>query len=356
MNTQYYVELDGQQFGPYTLEQMRTFELMPNVKVYSTITKEWAPVELYPELAGFVVQNETPDEDIDIYNATYYLRLGTDNYGPYSLPEISFLDIEPDSLLSVDNMQSWQRAGEINGLLSAIDLMVDSDNVVSAPIVNMPNSDELEEIIEEQENEIFQLNDQLAKLQSRLNDTKEYEAETSDCDYSVVGAFKYAELGDELCKLVKNNIPVVDTGETVYRKVFPSIEIEKLYYIEEYSKFINCVKNTLNIITEKTQGILSSFENDIILLDNSTHAVHKKCIKDSNQEERALIEMINQQIESIRKSADKISISLENNKNNHDNSKDEKIDSDLVISEILSYDIGIDGLFLEFIYDNYFIF
>ena len=303
MNTQYYVELDGQQFGPYTLEQMRTFELMPNVKVYSTITKEWAPVELYPELAGFVVQNETPDEDIDIYNATYYLRLGTDNYGPYSLAEISFLDIEPDSLLSVDNMQSWQRAGEINGLLSAIDLMVDSDNVVSAPIVNMPNSDELEEIIEEQENEIFQLNDQLAKLQSRLNDTKEYEAETSDCDYSVVGAFKYAELGDELCKLVKNNIPVVDTGETVYRKVFPSIEIEKLYYIEEYSKFINSVKNTLNIITEKTQGILSSFENDIILLDNSTHAVHKKCIKDSNQEERALIEMINQQIESIRKSA-----------------------------------------------------
>lgn len=42
MKTHYYVELDGQQFGPYELEQMKTFGLMPNVLVYSTLTEEWA--------------------------------------------------------------------------------------------------------------------------------------------------------------------------------------------------------------------------------------------------------------------------------------------------------------------------
>lgn len=39
-----------------------------------------------------------------------------------------------------------------------------------------------------------------------------------------------------------------------------------------------------------------------MLLDNSAQATHRKCIKESNEEERALIETINQQIESIKNS------------------------------------------------------
>lgn len=90
MNTHYFVELDGQQFGPYELEQMKTFGLMPNVQVYSTLSEEWAPVESYPELVDFIAHDDNSNDDVDIYNATYYLRLGEDNYGPYSLPELSF--------------------------------------------------------------------------------------------------------------------------------------------------------------------------------------------------------------------------------------------------------------------------
>lgn len=302
MNTHYFVELDGQQFGPYELEQMKTFGLMPNVQVYSTLSEEWAPVESYPELVDFIAHDDNSNDDVDIYNATYYLRLGEDNYGPYSLPELSFLDIEPNSLLSIDNMNSWLHASEIKGLLSAIDLLAEEDNKADTPIVETPNTDELEEIIEEQEAEIVQLKDQLSRLQNKLDDAIDVEPDTPVYDMSIDSVPKYGELCNELCVLIQNTIQAADGQKIIYQKVFPTIELEKQYYIEEYSKFINSLKQVLGIVTEKALRIQSSFENDIMLLDNSAQATHRKCIKESNEEERALIETINQQIESIKNS------------------------------------------------------
>ena len=302
MNTHYFVELDGQQFGPYELEQMKTFGLMPNVQVYSTLSEEWAPVESYPELVDFIAHDDNSNDDVDIYNATYYLRLGEDNYGPYSLPELSFLDIEPNSLLSIDNMNSWLHASEIIGLLSAIDLLAEEDNNATTSIVDTPNTDELEEIIEEQEAEIVQLKDQLSRLQNKLDDAIDVEPDTPVYDMAIDSVPKYGELCNELCVLIQNTIQAADGQKIIYQKVFPTIELEKQYYIEEYSKFINSLKQVLGIVTEKALRIQSSFENDIMLLDNSAQATHRKCIKESNEEERALIETINQQIESIKNS------------------------------------------------------
>ena len=302
MNTHYFVELDGQQFGPYELAQMKTFGLMPNVQVYSTLSEEWAPVESYPELVDFIAHDDNSNDDVDIYNATYYLRLGEDNYGPYSLPELSFLDIEPNSLLSIDNMNSWLQASEIKGLLSAIDLLAEEDNKADTPIVETPNTDELEEIIEEQEAEIVQLKDQLSRLQNKLDDAIDVEPDTPVYDMAIDSVPKYGELCNELCVLIQNTIQAADGQKIIYQKVFPTIELEKQYYIEEYSKFINSLKQVLGIVTEKALRIQSSFENDIMLLDNSAQATHRKCIKESNEEERALIETINQQIESIKNS------------------------------------------------------
>lgn len=302
MNTHYFVELDGQQFGPYELEQMKAFGLMPNVQVYSTLSEEWAPVESYPELVDFIAHDDNSNDDVDIYNATYYLRLGEDNYGPYSLPELSFLDIEANSLLSIDNMNSWLHASEINGLLSAIDLLAEEDNNAATPMVDTPNTDELEEIIEEQEAEIVQLKDQLSRLQNKLDDAIDVEPDTPVYDMSIDSVPKYGELCNELCVLIQNTIQAADGQKIIYQKVFPTIELEKQYYIEEYSKFINSLKQVLGIVTEKALRIQSSFENDIMLLDNSAQATHRKCIKESNEEERALIETINQQIESVKNS------------------------------------------------------
>ena len=85
----YYVELDGQQFGPYELEQMKSFGLMPNVLVYSTQTEEWAHAESYPDLANYVVP--VREEAIDIYNAIYYLKLNNDVYVLCHCQNLAFL-------------------------------------------------------------------------------------------------------------------------------------------------------------------------------------------------------------------------------------------------------------------------
>ena len=73
MDTHYFVELDGQQFGPYELDQMREFEVLPDVLVYSTSTTEWHTADSYPELLDYLSKNAKSEEfDVDIYNAIYY--------------------------------------------------------------------------------------------------------------------------------------------------------------------------------------------------------------------------------------------------------------------------------------------
>ena len=314
MTTHYYVELDGQHYGPYELEQMRTFGLLPNIKVYSTETEEWYPVESYPELVDFVVNTNLINKDIDIYNSVYYLKLEEVNYGPYSLPELSFLDIDSNSLLSVDNMDSWQYASEIKGLLQAIDFLVKEEEQKEISTVNTPSEEELKNIIEEQETEIVQLENQLKSLKNKFDEEKENEIDFPVYDWSIDNVLKYKEKGSDLTELIKNNILCADNNAAIYQKVFQSVELEKKYHIEEYSKFINSIKSILEIIKEKTQCIQSSYENDILLLDNCVQAVHRGCIKDSNREERELIETINQQINSI-KHTNNVDIAIESLKN-----------------------------------------
>lgn len=157
----YYVELDGQQFGPYELEQMKSFGLMPNVLVYSTQTEEWAHAESYPELANYVVP--VREEAIDIYNAIYYLKLNNDVYGPLSLSELSFLDISSDSMLSVDDMNTWQSASQIKDLLPTLDSLTERNSVAPEPDHSFDTS-VFEDVIEEQEAEILSLKKELENI------------------------------------------------------------------------------------------------------------------------------------------------------------------------------------------------
>ena len=301
MDTQYYVDLDGQEFGPYDLEQMQAFGLMPNIKVYSTSTKEWASAISYPELIDYITSDSVSNTDVDLYNRTYYLRLEEGIYGPYSLPEFAFLDIVPESVVSIDNMQNWQVASEIEGLLPALDLLSSGETI--SPITNSDlNTKELEEVIEEQEQEIIELKGVLDELRDELDKEKELSSNIPVYNISIDGTIKYTELREELCALAKNNIFTANSSDTVYRKVFPTAELEKAYYINEYTHFINSVRSTLSIITEKLQGVHSLFDNDIMLLGNCAQLVHNKYDKEAKREERELLETINQQIETIKSS------------------------------------------------------
>lgn len=294
----YYVELDGQQFGPYELEQMKSFGLMPNVLVYSTQSEEWAHAESYPELADYVVPIR--EESFDVYNATYYLKLDDEVYGPLSLSELSFLDIAPDSMLSVDDMNTWQSAGQIKDLLPTLDSLTERISAGGPELDHSFDASVLEEVIEEQEAEILSLKKELENNQRRLSEDAETISDLPVYDLSVNGAIKYRQIEVDTVSFVKSNAYIVEDTKAVYKKVFPSAEAEKTYYITEYSKFIESIKSTIGIVIERLKGVQSSYENDLLLLENSAKMAHVNCINNSRQEEKQLIDTINHQIESLK--------------------------------------------------------
>ena len=301
MDTHYFVELDGQQFGPYELDQMREFELLPDVLVYSTSTKEWHTADSYPELLDYLSKNAKSEEfDVDIYNAIYYLKIDEETYGPLSLSELSFLDIAGSSILSTDNMESWQTADSIPGLLSTLSQLV-GEGCIEKPINEVPlNTNELEQVIEVQEEEIVRLKKQLSQLENQLNEDAENISDVPTYDLASNGGTKYKQLEEEICSLIKTQIPITDKQNSIYRKVFPSIEIEKSYYINEYKKFINSIISVLSMIVDKTKDLQLSFNNDMMLLGNNVHNIHSRCINDSRREEKTLIENVNNQINALR--------------------------------------------------------
>ena len=301
MDTHYFVELDGQQFGPYELDQMREFELLPDVLVYSTSTKEWHTADSYPELLDYLSKNAKSEEfDVDIYNAIYYLKIDEETYGPLSLSELSFLDIAGSSILSTDNMESWQTADSIPGLLSTLSQLV-GESCIEKQINEVPlNTNELEQVIEVQEEEIVRLKKQLSQLENQLNEDAENISDVPTYDLASNGGTKYKQLEEEICSLIKTQIPITDKQNSIYRKVFPSIEIEKSYYINEYKKFINSIISVLSMIVDKTKDLQLSFNNDMMLLGNNVHNIHSRCINDSRREEKTLIENVNNQINALR--------------------------------------------------------
>lgn len=293
----YYVELDGQQFGPYELEQMKSFGLMPNVLVYSTQTEEWAHAESYPELANYVVP--VREEAIDIYNAIYYMKLNNDVYGPLSLSELSFLDISSDSMLSVDDMNTWQSASQIKDLLPTLDSLTERNSVAPEPDHSFDTS-VFEDVIEEQEAEILSLKKELENNQRRLSEDVEATFDLPVYDLTKNGAVKYQQIENEIISLVKSNVCIVEDTKAVYQKVFITAEAEKTYYIREYSKFIESIKSTIVVVLERLKGVYSSYENDMLLLDNSAKMTRINCMNKSKHEEKQLIDTINHQIESLK--------------------------------------------------------
>lgn len=148
--TVYYVQLDDDFFGPFTLETIRGTHLTPDVLVLCSDTNEWRPAGEYPELADsldlFVSEYEAGDSPVhehaeDISGATpsfdahttFYIRRGGSPYGPYTLQALSGTDITEETHVSVDGMSTWVYARQIPGLLSTIAEMRSRANEILEP-------------------------------------------------------------------------------------------------------------------------------------------------------------------------------------------------------------------------------
>ena len=125
MDRLYYIKLDEQQQGPYKLEQVKNFGLFADTLIcVSGEDEEWKPAINFPELADCISTPESDNvenlESIDIFNTNYYYKEDNQLYGPFSLLELVFLDIQEDTLLGVNSTENWHFASEIDGLLNIL--------------------------------------------------------------------------------------------------------------------------------------------------------------------------------------------------------------------------------------------
>jgi hypothetical protein len=193
MDRLYYIELDGQQYGPYESEQIKNFGLFADTLILVSGSEDWLPATNFPELASHIAMPEPelePEPVIsptasDIYNMAYYYKENEQLYGPLSLLELVYLDVREDTVLGINSAENWHYASEIENLLDTLESLADLEKEESEPDDEpetlkkkeiILNKQELEEVIEEQELELVELEreNQLLKSQNTNHSGEEF--------------------------------------------------------------------------------------------------------------------------------------------------------------------------------------
>lgn len=193
----YYVDIDGNTMGPYSLQTLQDTHLLPDMLVLATTgypreTDTWKPAADYPELVNSLAA--IPDEDrssTPVFDAQtiFYIRRGDMAYGPYTLETLAAEEISEDTLLCIgDALEDWIPAYEISGLLSCLES-------IRSNVTRPNNVQDIETLLTEQQ----------IRLASIINE-----------------------------------------AEKPYRKVFDTVNDELNYYVSEYNAKIEQLVDIIN--------------------------------------------------------------------------------------------------------------
>ena len=267
MNKNYYIELDGQQYGPYELEQMKDFLLFSDTLVcVPEENEEWRVATDFPELFELISTSESLQDEssedivspsaINIFNTNYYYKNEEDQlYGPFSLLELIILDINENTLLGINNTENWHFAYEIEGLLDTL-------SYFSA----------LEK--EEYESELQRIRENFTD-QTVNTALKNPISHTHEDDISKESLLR--QINEYKAKMSHEN-------KQRFTKSYPSFSYELLDRVEYYNSMALQFITLLNSLSDKTQNWISNTEKDYQMKNEVMSAV------------RNLIEQFNKQI------------------------------------------------------------
>lgn len=358
-NNQYVVLLDNEEFGPYSLNTIREVQLMPETLVKLQSEDEYRPAVYYPELRDFLMHNDNLEpsiSNIDLYSLYFYYRENYQKYGPLSLWELSLLDIDEDTQLSIDNMQSWVSAKSIEGLITTINQIspeVEYDkfkldkeelkDIIKDQEEDLANKEkELEsksKILSEQQKELLEKNevierfrreeqDREIKLQKKQKELEQMLSELKtteepliehllfdlDSDYK----HKYLSCDSQLKNLIstlRNFLP----KEENFVKVFPNRDAEVEYNLNLYREIIDDFTKKLKQIEEIVNGASKAYDEDIQLLENSLSKLQQistnQKVKEAVQDyEKKIIEIEGLSLTSKEGILDSLKQGLDNKK------------------------------------------
>jgi len=229
--------MDGEVFGPYALDVLRSIHLTPDILVLSTslesglLSDTWMPASEYPELADslYGINDEAVDNEVTMlvsdvpeFNAqsVFYIRRGGMPYGPYNLDALATVGVECDTVVSLDGMANWFTAGQIDGLLTCLD---------SIKAQNTPGSE-------------------------ACNDTDDL--------YDKTMGIK--EVKSRVIGIVKSIFAVAEREKTPYRVVFDTADDELKYVVDEYNKKVDeIIGHIKQIIAVHSENPIT-FSRDLI--------------------------------------------------------------------------------------------
>lgn len=283
-NNQYLVYFDNEQFGPYSLETMREMCLTCDTLVKNLqLGGDYRPASSYQELKDYLIVTDTC-EPIKLDTVSFYYKKNGEMFGPLSLWELAFLDIDENSELSIDNMQHWTLAKNIPGLIETIcQISVESDsNQLN------PNKEELIKIIKEQEEELMQ-------LQFKM---REHQWLGPTFDFSSDYKSRYISFDEKIEKAL-SSLNILQPKKEKYVKVFQSQTDEVEYYVETYYKTAEAISNYLSQIESIVSDATETHNNDLELLEGSLSKFRYDSVNELNIKFNDVIEESKRQIKEL---------------------------------------------------------
>ena len=374
-NNTYLVYLDNEQYGPYSLRSMREMMLLADTLVKKLPDGDFIPASSYPELIDYLMveeqknnynsqeQNNTQQSqqnqqslstNFNLDTASFFYKENGDMFGPYSIWELSLLDLVEDSELSIDNMQTWTTAKNIPGLLEMIHQISGEDEIgriIAAHQQISLDKDELERVIRDQEKDLIEklreisskdkiLADQqwemanrqreIAELQKEIERLKRSDAEKEQIlrekeqellklqmlieivppqttvveqpwverptfDLSSDYRGKFVSFADELERAFSSLKGLLPQKEK-YVRVFHSHNDEIEYHLDEYRHSMD----SLDVIIAQIEKIMTeateAYNEDVRLLDGSLSKLQYNIIQQQNTKMRAAEEDTQKQI------------------------------------------------------------
>ncbi len=238
----YYAQMDGEYFGPFSLDTIYNMHLTPDILVMASNTNLWQPASSYPELAASLdletydytssftspplsnAQHSVNKQVAPIFNerSIFYIRRGGSPYGPYTLEALASVTISDDTEVSLDGMTSWFRAGDITGLLTTLE-------------------------------SIARFGETMIQSQSAENDEG---------------------ISSLLDRLQKYN----PSDSQPYRRVFPSAEAELDFIVSEYCETFNEMLEIINALSKACQ--LATLNRRAVAMISSTVNNVTRCVND----------------------------------------------------------------------------
>ena len=345
-NNQYVVLLDNEQFGPYSLDTIREMKLMTDTLVKTQSSDEFHPASSYPELKDYLMAIENRQStslNVNLDTTSFYYRENGQMYGPLSLWELSLLDIDMNSELSIDNMQNWTIANNITGLIDIIRQIsgeAERDRINADRQQISLDKDELEQVIKEQEEDLVnkqeeiqskdkKLADQQRELSEKQKEIEQLKRKEEEKEQNLQKKQMELELMQSQPKIVEqqwierptfdfasdykkkyisfeNQISTVFSSlkdllpkDEKFVKVFQSHDDEVEYNLDSYWKTTGNLAKNLVQIEDIYNDATNAYHEDLQLLDGSLSKLQHESISHLNQKVKEAVEESKKQIREL---------------------------------------------------------